>query len=145
MGAPKGNTNALRHSLYAKVYKPEDKAGLRRMATEDYRHEIHMLRVVIKNLFEIQAQLHEQVERLLLTNQPCDVEPLAKIANSLSLAVTSLNTTARTQALFSGTDKGLEDAFDQALNSLPIFLDERYLIETNEEVDGRGEILVEYG
>ena len=35
MGAPKGNTNALKHGLYAKRYSPEETAGLRKMQPED--------------------------------------------------------------------------------------------------------------
>ena len=143
MGAPKGNTNALKHGLYAKHFSPEEQERLRRMSPEDYRHEILMMRVAANNVFEIQVYLHKMVEEAMRTNQPINVEALAQTTNSLALAVTALNTTARTHALFNGTDTTLNDDHDEALNSLPVFLDDQYLIETNADVDERGEILTE--
>jgi len=143
MGAPKGNANALKHGLYAKHFSPEEQAGLRRMALEDYRHEIHMMRVTVNNIFDIHIRIHKMLDEALKSNQPINVEALAQITNSLSLAMTALNTTARTHALFSGAEPALNDDFEDALNSLKIFLDDKYLLETNEDVDERGEILIE--
>jgi len=140
MGAPKGNCDALKHGLYAKHFSPAEQAELRRMPPDDYQHEIYMMRVAVKNLFEIQMRLHEKVESVLNSKEPIDVEALTKITNSLSLAVTALNTTARTYALFNGADTSLNDSFDEALNSLSVFLDDRYLIET--EAEQQAEILV---
>jgi len=141
MGAPKGNTNALKHGLYAKHFSPEEQARLRKMAPDDYRHEIHMMRVAVNNVFEIHAYVRKMMAEAVLNNQPVDVQALAQITNSLSLAMTALNTTARTYALFSGTDTSFNDDFDEALNSLPVFLDDAYLTETNEDMDKREEIL----
>ena len=62
-----------------------------------------------------------------------DLETLIKIDNSLALAITALNGTKRTQALFKGTDMMINDAFDEALNSLAIFKKEPYLIEAKAE------------
>ena len=143
MGAPKGNTNAFKHGLYARHYSPEEQAGLRTMTPEDYRAEIAMLRVAVKNIFEIQVRLHAMVKERLQTDQPCDVEALAMISNSLSLAVTALNTTARTYALFNGTDRGIEDAYEKALNGLSIFLDDTHLIESRADLEDMQEILVD--
>ncbi len=42
MGAPKGNTNALKHGLYAKHYTPAERAELRRMLPDDLQHEMYM-------------------------------------------------------------------------------------------------------
>jgi hypothetical protein len=113
------------------------------MASGDYRYEINMMRVTIKRLFEIHSHLHAVLENAILTGQPCDVEALAHISNSLSLAVTALNSTARTHALLGGTDASLNNAFDQALNSLPIFLDEARPIASRADKDDQAEILVE--
>ena len=139
MGAQKGNTNALKHGLYAKRYSPEETAGIRKMQPEDYRHEIYLMRVTIKNLFAIHAKLYQKAE----SGENTAVDGLAKITNSLSLAITALNTTARTYALFNGADSSLNDPLDEVLDSLPIFLDDKYLTERNEEVGG--EVLVEEG
>lgn len=129
MPAPKGNTNALKHGLYSKHFSAEEQTRLGKMSPEDYRHEINMMRVAIRNVFEIQVRLHKEVEDLMNTGKAYDVEALAKITNSLSLAMTALNTTARTYALFNGSDTNVTDAFDEALDSLAVFLDGKYLNE----------------
>jgi hypothetical protein len=129
MAAPKGNKNALKHGLYSKHFSAEEQTRLGKMSPEDYRHEINMMRVAVRNVFEIQVRLHKEVEELMNTGQAYDVEALAKITNSLALAMTALNTTARTYALFKGTDTNVTDAFDEALDSLAVFLDGKYLNE----------------
>ena len=141
MGAPKGNTNALKHGLYAQHFTMQEQGWLRRMAPDDYRPEIHIMRKAVKNVFDIQVRIRVLLDNIPSSNDPKDFEALAKVTNSLALAVTALNTTARTQALFSGTDSGLNDPLDEALDSLTIFLDDKYLMETNEEA-GEEEILV---
>ncbi|MGA2488639.1 MAG: hypothetical protein ABSF99_00420 [Anaerolineales bacterium] len=143
MAAPKGNTNALKHGLYAKHFSPTEQAGLRSMSPEDYRHEINMLRVAVKNMFQIHSDLKKIVERMLACEQPADVDGLAKITNSLALAVTALNTTARTYALFNGTDTSLNDSIEEAMDSLPVFLDDKYLIESRADEEDLEEVLVE--
>jgi len=134
MGAPKGNTNALKHGLYAKHFTAEEQARLRKMAPDDYRHEIHMMRIAVNNVFEIHAYVRKMMAEAVRNNQPVDVQALAQITNSLSLAMTALNTTARTYALFTGADTSFNDDFEEALNSLPVFLDDAYLTETNEDM-----------
>jgi hypothetical protein len=141
MGAPKGNTNALKHGLYAKRYSPEEIAGLRKMSPEDLGHEFYMVRVAVKNIFEIHQRIHAMIEAMPGSVPPEELEALAKITNSLALVLTALNTTARTYALFSGTDKSLNDPLDEALNSLPIFLEDEYLKEDGKEAGE--EVLVE--
>jgi hypothetical protein len=129
MGAPKGNTNALKHGLYAKRYSPEEIAALRKMSPEDLGHEFYMVRVAVKNIFEIHQRIHAMVDNRPGSVPPEELEALAKITNSLAQVLTALNTTARTYALFRGTDKTLNDPLDEALSSLPIFLDDKYLTE----------------
>ena len=138
MGAPKGNRNALKHGLYAKHYTAEELERLRKMRPDNYEPELGMIRTAVNNVFEIQVYIKKLAAEAMRTGQPVEVEALAKITNSLSLALTALNTTARTQALFSGKDTSLNDDFEQALNSLPVFLEDTYL---RKEVE-RGEILV---
>jgi hypothetical protein len=143
MGAPKGNTNALKHGLYAKHFSPDEKAGLRGMSSDDYRHEINLMRVSVERLFGIQTQLNEMIADFLSVGQPCDVEAMAKISNSLSIAVTALNTAACTHALFNGADHNVNDAFDEALNSLSVIIDDKYLIESQADKEDLQEILVD--
>jgi hypothetical protein len=132
MGAPKGNTNALKHGLYAKHFTVEEQGWLRRMAPNDFQPEILMMRKAVKNVFDIQVRIHALLDTMPSSNDPKDVEALARITNSLAQAMTALNTTARTQALFSGTDEGLNDPLDKALDGMAIFLDDKYLTETDE-------------
>jgi uncharacterized protein YjcR len=142
MGAPKGNTNALKHGLYAKRFSPEEITGLRKMSPRDMRHEFYMMRVAVKNLFEVQKRIMARLDSLPGSSNPADELALAKITNSLAVAIAALNTTARTMALFEGTDTTLNDPLDEALSSLPIFLDDTYLEEREVE---DGEVLVEKG
>ena len=140
MGAPRGNRNALKHGLYARHYTAEELERLRKMRPDNYEPELGMIRTVVDNVFEIHGCLHKLMQEAVKNGLPVDVEAWTKVTNSLSLALTALNTTARTHALFSGTDATLNDDFEEALNSLPVFLEDRYLKEEGEE---RKEILVE--
>jgi hypothetical protein len=140
MGAPKGNTNALKHGLYAKHFTAEERVELRRMSPDDYRHEIYMMRSTADGVYEISKLIQSMAKTALKSNQPVNLEELSRITSSLTAAVAALNTTARTYALFTGTDTSQSDALDEALNCLPFFLDDNYLKERQDE---DGEVLVE--
>jgi uncharacterized protein YjcR len=56
-GAPKGNTNALKHGLYAKLYSPEQKADLKKMALDDLAHEINAACVVVSDILKCHYQI----------------------------------------------------------------------------------------
>ena len=133
MGAPKGNKNALKNGLYAKHFTPEEREGLRKMKPEDSTQEIYVLQVIINDLFEEHILEREQVKKLRQEGKKVDLETLTKLDNSLALAITALNGTKRTHALFHGTDETSNDAYDEALNSLAIFKKEPYLIEAKVE------------
>ena len=144
MGAPKGNSNALKHGLYAKHFNPEEVTELRRMSPDDYRHEIALMRVAVRNVFNIQKSLYEKMAGMQGDEKTKIVEELAKITNSLATAVTALSTLGRTHAWLSGNDEEANDAFQEALNSLPIFLDEKFLIESKAaDADDQEEVLIE--
>jgi hypothetical protein len=144
MGAPKGNSNALKHGLYAKHFNPDEVNELRDMSPVDYRHEIAVMRVAVRNVFNIQKSLYEKMASMQGDEKAGVVEELAKITNSLALAVTALGTMARTHAWLSGNDEVENDAFQEALNSLPIFLDEKFLIEGKAtDADDQEEVLIE--
>ena len=133
MSGTKGNTNALKHGLYAKHFTPEERAGLRKMKPKDSLHEMYLLEIVINDLFEQHIRERQRLKALGEPGQPVDVEPLTRLDNSLSLAITALNGTKRTHALLNGTDATSNDAFDEALNSLAIFKQAPYLIEAKAE------------
>jgi hypothetical protein len=133
MGAPKGNKNALKNGLYAKHFTPEERAGLQKMKPQDSTQEMYVLQVVINDLFEEHILEREHVKKLREQGKEVDLETLTKLDNSLALAISALNGTKRTHALFNGTDATSNDAFDEALNSLAIFKKEPYLIEAKAE------------
>jgi hypothetical protein len=128
MGAPKGNTNSLKHGLYARRFVPKDGYGVRSLASGDLQQEIHIMRIVVRNLFVLHARLREQVDEVPRCD-PQEVDALSRLTNSLSLAVTSLSTIIRTHALLNAADDSMNDALEQALDAMPIFLDEKYLLE----------------
>ena len=115
MPGKSGNTNALKHGLYAKSFTKSEVAGLRRMPSDDLRQEIALLRVVITRMFT-----KSEGEK--------DLELAAKAMNTLSNAITTLNTTIRTHALLTGTYSPLDDALAGAL------LDEPFFTVTTEQV-----------
>jgi hypothetical protein len=133
MGAPKGNKNALKNGLYAKHFTPEEREGLRKSKPEDSTQEMYVLKVVIGDLFAEHILEREHVKALREQGKKVDLEALTKVDNSLAMAITALNGTKRTHALFNGTDAPSNDAYDEALNSLEIFKKEPYLIEAKAE------------
>ena len=106
--APRGNANAYKHGLYAKRFTDDQIKDLRRMPLDDLRQEIAMLRVIIDRMLE-----------LCLQDQ--DIEIIAKTTNSLSIAVSTLNTTIRTHALMTGTYQPLDEALAAALDEVPFY------------------------
>ena len=133
MGAPKGNKNALKNGLYAKHFTPEEWESLRKMNPEDSKHEMYVLNKVIGDLLEEHILERERVKALREQGKEVDLETLIKLDNSLALAITALNGTKRTHALFKGTDATSNDAYDEALNSLAIFKKEPHWIEAMAE------------
>jgi hypothetical protein len=142
MSGTKGNTNALKHGLYAKHFTPEQRLGLQKMKPQDSTHQMYVLDVIIDDLFEQHILEREQVKKLREQGQPVDLEALTRLDNSLALAITALNATKRTHALLNGKDTTSNDAFDEALNSLAIFKQAPYLIEAKAQ-DGIEEVWVE--
>ena len=139
MGAPKGNTNALKHGLYAKHFSEEDRVWLRVMAPGDLRHEMYMIRLATNGVFKIQQRILARLASEPGSSNSEDEAALARMTNSLALALTALNTTARTYALFSGTDTTLNDPLDEALGKLDVFQKDRWLEDRQED----GEVMVE--
>ena len=142
MSGTKGNTNALKHGLYAKHFTPQERLGLQKMNPRDSTHQMYVLDVVIGDLFEQHILERDRVKVLRQQVQPVDLEALTRIDNSLALAITALNGTKRTHALLNGTVTTSNDAFDEALNSLAIFKQAPYLIEAKAE-DALEEVRVE--
>lgn len=107
--APKpGNTNALKHGLYARHFTPGEVRDLRKMPMDDLRQEIALLRIVVSRM-------------LALAESEPDLEAITKLMNSLSTAVTTLNTTIRTHSLLTGNYSPLDEALAGALDDEPFY------------------------
>ena len=112
-GAPRGNTNALKHGLYARQFNQEQQDGLRRMAWNDFRHEEFAHRAVGARIFKL-------LNDLLGTNK-VDTSDLLKLVSSLQINTAATNTSARTHALLNGDDGQIGDALSQALDDVPFY------------------------
>src|SRR5512137_2710286 len=116
-GAPKGNTNALKHGLYARHFNEAQRSGLKRMEWNDFRHEEFLHRVIAEGFFKL---LNE-----LLSGVTPDINLIVKLANSLARCTVAAGTHARTHANLNGLDDPLGDALSEALEDVPFFLDDR--------------------
>ena len=101
-GSP-GNTNALKHGLYAKRFSLDEKKSLKQMPESDLRQEIALLRVVADRLLQSLSAIEN------------DADAQAKTATVLTLTITALNTTMRTHALLTGNYSPINDADAEAL------------------------------
>jgi hypothetical protein len=116
-GAPKSNTNALKHGLYAKQFNDDQRLGLKRMAWDDFRHEEFAHRVIGVQIFML---LNEK-----LAVQHPDIDQVVKLSNSFAICTTTTGTHARTHAHLNGMDEQQGDALSEALSDVPFFLDDR--------------------
>ncbi len=119
MGAPKGNRNALKHGLYARHLTPEAIDTLRRISPTDFQQEISIMRVLIKDLFEIHHRLYSQ-------KKP-DIEAFRMVSNSISLAVSTLHSAVKTFSLIQGQNCSQDNSILEAIRKLPIFFQDDYL------------------
>lgn len=122
MAAPRGNTNALRHGLYARSYTKEQISDLGKMPFNDIRQEIAALRVVIsKALLVLDAAEPATAINADGAEKPSGADEriaYAKLLASTTTAITQLAQLARTQAILSGDDSPLNRALDDALSGL---------------------------
>jgi len=111
MAAPKGNTNALKHGLYAKQFNERQRSSLKRMAWDDFRHEEFAHRTVGERIFGL-------LQELLAQENP-DLEAVGKLMNALASNTASINVSARTHAILNGKDEQIQDALSEALGNVP--------------------------
>ncbi len=102
MPGKKGNTNALKHGLYASHFTEAQRKGLKGMPPTDSDQEIALLRATI--------------DRILTMIEKCENEDRKiKLYNTLLHANQRLSTAMRTQALITGDNKELLTTFWQAI------------------------------
>lgn len=106
-GAPKGNTNALKHGLYSPRFQEAELKDLKALSEPDLTEEIAMLRLVIRRLI---SRLDE-VETL---------DQLMRYTTTLSLATTQLSRLIKTQRLLLGELDEIGQAIHQAACNLAL-------------------------
>jgi hypothetical protein len=110
----KGNTNALKHGLYAKQFNETQRLGLKRMDWDDFKHEEFAHRAIGAGIFRLL--------QVLLAQETPDIEQVIRLANALSNNTISTCTSARTHVLLNGQDDSLGDALSEALDNVPFDL-----------------------
>jgi hypothetical protein len=108
-GAPRGNTNALKHGFYARRLKKQDLAGLENCPSDGLQDEIAMLRVFIRRVIELGRDTDNLSEAVDLLRVLC-------------LASTSLNRLIKTQHLLAPAEDEFTAAINQALEELMVEL-----------------------
>jgi len=102
-GAPKRNTNDLKHGLYAKHYTPDESRRMEQMPAMESLHEIHLLRLTI--------------DKVLSTIETCeDDDRRVKLYNTLYLGVQRLMSAMRTQSILVGDSQEILTSFWEAVD-----------------------------
>jgi hypothetical protein len=108
-GAPKGNTNALKHGFYSRNFRRLEASDLEAALSNGLSDEITMLRVALRRLFDLSEGF----------TTPDDA---TKILTTLGLTCTHLANLLRTEKLFTGELKSTDDAITTAISQLMLEL-----------------------
>ena len=110
-GAQPGNTNALKHGFYSRKFSALEHRDLETSLGDDLRSEAAMLRVVIRRVFELSADIEDR-------------EGAFNLLRHISLAVGRLAAILRVRSLYglSPADE-YQLAIDEALSELVEELD----------------------
>ena len=115
--APTGNTNALKHGLYAKRITPSERAALGEHAdTTSLAAEIELLRVIINR-----AAARIKAAEKLAPNDPASIAAYAALLSSIAGAFSALSVTTTRQAIQTGTYAPLNDAITQFLDGFSLY------------------------
>jgi hypothetical protein len=104
VGAQVGNTNALKHGLYAKYFDKDSLKAIRKIRPDDLLQEVATFRralALVTNVFD---------------NRDADI--LLKHINAMSSAAASLNNLIRTHALLTGDYTPLTNALEETLDDV---------------------------
>ena len=111
-GAPRGNSNALKHGLYAKHYKPEEKVELLRMAWNNFLFEILGTRSMAEKAMDL-------ANREMAMPSP-DVVKVATLISAWTSAITTITLAAVRYGVLTGENASLNDSLAEALAGLPL-------------------------
>jgi hypothetical protein len=102
----KGNTNALKHGLYAQRFTDIERGHLKKMPALDLAQEIALLRVT--------------VDRITEAISDADKKEKPALYNSLTLALTTITGMVRTQNIITGHNSETETAILDALAEIRV-------------------------
>lgn len=94
-GAPRGNTNAVKHGYYSRLFKPLEANDLEAILRDGLEDEIAMLRVITRRVFE-------------LTDNEENIENSIKTLSALGMAATRLARLLEAQKSLGGGDRTLQ-------------------------------------
>jgi len=111
-GAPKGNTNALKHGFYSRQFRKtetDDLAALTEAGLSELASEISLLRVAISRTLKQATQAEYGHGSPRCTSSPSDVPPPDWISylSALGLAATRIATLLKTQKILEGDQAGV--------------------------------------
>lgn len=104
-GAPRGNSNALKHGFYSNVFNTKENKDLDVYLCDGLKDEIVMLRVVTRRV-------------LALAEKTEDLDKAINLLGALGLAATRLAGLLRTQKPFGGEDNEVTKAIQSALTDV---------------------------
>jgi hypothetical protein len=116
-----GNTNALKHGLYAKRFTNEERKRLKQMPPNSIETEIALLRVIIDRAADALEKAQKNLEPVQPLTDPAAFTAYAKILASHTAALIALNTLIRTHALLTGDYNPIDQALDEALDAEPFY------------------------
>jgi len=111
-GAPKGNTNALKHGLYAKHFKPEEKAELRQMPWNNFLFEIMGTRSM--------AGIVKDLTNREMGNPSPDIAKVVPLILAWNTTVSTITLSALRYSFLTGANISLNDSLAEALAGLPL-------------------------
>jgi hypothetical protein len=122
MPAPKGNTNALKHGLYARHYQPDETKELKRMEANNLLYELMAARSKAE---KCQALAEAEI------NKPMkEVKNIVAYLTAWDFALNTVGALASRIAILTGENTTLQDSLTEALSGMRQF-------DPEDEVDPR--------
>jgi hypothetical protein len=100
-GAQPGNLNALKHGFYSRYFKANEIAAIQDLPTDDLSEEIAALRVIIRRILQLSADVN-------------DVNTGLRLLSTLSAAAAQLSGLVKVQSLY--LQSSANDSFEEALH-----------------------------
>jgi hypothetical protein len=103
-GAPRGNTNALKHGFYSKQFRDQEWQDLDAVETQ-ITDEVVMLRVYLRRL-------------LVLADNVTDIDTMQSILATVGVTSSRIAKLLQTHQILTGNDSNLSTSIEQALSEV---------------------------